>query len=76
MKDRMLDLLEKSILVQSTVTLLMLSTVCTLYLVPVFRGGEPGTVPESLLVITGTVMGYWFKTKDRFNAEQKAAEAL
>ena len=80
MKNQLIEMFKSSIIVQSTITLIVVLTVCALYLAPIFNpelivDGESITeVPSELYVIVGTVLGYWFKTKDRFNSDQAAAK--
>lgn len=72
MKSQLIDLFRESIIVQSLVTLLVVTTMCVMYLSPLLWPGSDVQIPESLYVLVGTVLGYWFKTKDRFNSEQYA----
>lgn len=74
----LVDLFKTSIIVQSLVTLLLLCTICVLWLAPVIRPELADTlkVPDALYVVVGTVLGYWFKTKDKFNAQQAQQELL
>lgn len=52
----LLDLIERSIIVQSLVTLALVGVVCYMYV----TGAE---VPEGLSGLTYAVVGYWFGTK-------------
>lgn len=53
---RFLDLVERSIIVQSLVTLALVGVVCYMYV-------TGSAVPEGLSGLTYAVVGYWFGTK-------------
>lgn len=72
-RNQLIQMFRESIIVQSLITLLVVGTVCAMFLAPLFQPDVVIQVPESLYVIVGTVLGYWFKTKDRYNSEQHAA---
>lgn len=72
-RDQIIQMFRESIIVQSLLTLLVVGTACAMFLAPIFLPETTIQVPESLYVIVGTVLGYWFKTKDRYNSEQMAA---
>lgn len=55
---------EESIIVQSVVTLMLLGTICFLYIYGTVNGMDI-KIPGELLTFTGIVMGYWFKSKDQ-----------
>ena len=74
MRYQILEMFRTSIIVQSLITLIVISTICIMFLAPVFNPELIVDVPESLYIIVGTVLGYWFKTKDRFNSEQLRAQ--
>lgn len=63
-----LKMFRESIVVQSLATAMLLGTVCAMYLVPLFRNGSSGEIPPLLAALTGTVMGYWFKSKALYQA--------
>jgi flagellar motor component MotA len=73
--SRILELWEGSVIVQSIITLGAVFTLFACFLVPLFRNGnlENITVPSELMLVIGTVLGYWFKTKSEYQAK-KAAE--
>ena len=73
MSERFYDLLKESIIVQSILTVMFSGTLCTMYLVPLLRGTPTGEIeiPGALLTLTGAIIGYWFKAKDRFNARNE-----
>jgi len=73
-KQQIIEMFRESVIIQSLATILTLSTLCILYLAPLFRPGIEINVPDSLYVITGTILGYWFKAKDRY-AQQKMVKA-
>lgn len=54
--DKLVDLMAQSTLVQALVTTALIATCCYLWAM-----GRP--VPDDLLVLTGSVMGFWFGTK-------------
>jgi len=54
--DRLLDLFEQSVIVQSLVTLVLVVTLCIM-----FATGKP--IPELLSQITLLVIGFWFGSK-------------
>lgn len=54
--DKFLDLLRESVIVQSTVTLALVITLCVM-----FATGRP--VPDLLAQTTLLVIGYWFGSK-------------
>ena len=65
------DLWEKSILVQSVLTIGLIAVICTIIIIQI-SGGVPATdvaVPETLLVFAAVIVGYWFKKKDALNDE-------
>jgi hypothetical protein len=76
MKATLLDLFRESIIIQSLVTLFVVTTMCTMYLSPILWPGSAVEIPESLYVLVGTVLGYWFKTKDRYASEQYAIKTV
>ena len=65
--DRFWGLLEKSTLVQASVTLLLVGTTCYLW-------GTGRPVPVALAGLLGTVMGFWFGTKVQQYAHAKISE--
>ena len=54
--DKFLDLLRESVIVQSTVTLALVITLCVMFVT-----GRP--VPDLLAWITTAVIGFWFGSK-------------
>lgn len=60
----LLDLIERSIIVQSLVTLALVGVVCYMYV----TGAE---VPEGLSGLTYAVVGYWFGTKVQHTIDGK-----
>ncbi len=62
-KERLMELFAESVIVQSLVTLLLLTTVCAWYMVPLLRSQEVTAVPNLLAALTGTAVGYWYKSK-------------
>lgn len=60
------DLLRESVLVQSAATLLLLTVVCVL----VLQGRQ---VPDVISLALGTVMGYWFKSKQSLETAKNTA---
>ena len=75
-RNQIIQMFRESIIVQSLITLLVVGTVCAMFLAPLFQPDITIQVPESLYVIVGTVLGYWFKTKDRYNYEQRTARMI
>lgn len=75
-RDSFTDLLKSSVLVQSIVTLMLLATLCTMWLVPVFSPGLEVTIPGELLTIAGTVLGYWFKAKGAYEAGRRSNRTI
>ena len=75
--NSLLELWRESVIVQSIITLLSVITLCLWFLVPLFRGDALDTikVPGELMLVIGTILGYWFKTKSEYRA-QKTAEKL
>ena len=75
--NSLLELWRESVIVQSIITLLSVITLCMWFLVPLFRGDALDTikVPGELMLVIGTILGYWFKTKSEYQA-QKTAERL
>lgn len=72
-RDQIVQLFRESIIIQSLITLIAVSTVCIMFLAPIFQPEHNIEIPASLHILVGTVLGYWFKTKDRYNSEQQAA---
>ena len=74
MKTKFFELLEQSIIVQSILTVMLSATVCTMYLVPMFRGVpmKEIEIPGALLTLTGAIIGYWFKAKEQFAAKAQS----
>lgn len=62
-KERLMELFAESVIVQSLVTLLLLTTVCAWYLIPLWRNQAITPVPSLLAALTGTAVGYWYKSK-------------
>lgn len=58
MKDSFYQLLRDSVLVQATVTLMLIGTILYMYVVQ-----EP--VPDDLMSITMLVVGFWFGSKSQ-----------
>ncbi len=56
--DKFLDLLAQSVIVQGTITVLIIVTMCYLFLT-----GQP--VPEILVTFASLILGYWFGTKNQ-----------
>lgn len=56
------ELFKESTIIQALVTVMVVGTVCTLALAPLFSTRKVD-VPEWLLLLAGTVLGYWFETK-------------
>lgn len=54
--SRFLDLVERSVIVQAAITLILISTLAYLWI-----AGKP--VDQNLLVLTFTVIGFWFGSK-------------
>jgi len=61
--DELLKLLRESVLVQSLLTLLVVATVCGLIICQ-------RDVPKELWMLTGTIIGYWFRSKTDHNVSQ------
>lgn len=63
------ELLEESVIVQSLVTFIMVATIASLSLAPLFLPPmEDGTlqiipVSNEIWAVTGAIIGYWFGTK-------------
>lgn len=75
-RNQVIELFRESIIIQSMITLIVVSTLCIMILAQAIRPEIDVRIPESLYIIVGTILGYWFKTKDRFNAETRAARML
>jgi hypothetical protein len=64
------ELFERSIIVQGTVTLALILTLCAMFLM-----SKP--VPDTLIGFAMLVLGYWFGTKAQYAIDLRAAtEAL
>lgn len=66
MGNRLLDMLQESTLVQATIALIMIGTVCYLYV----TGRD---VPETLANLIALVLGFYFGTKTQQQATKLAA---
>jgi hypothetical protein len=69
MMKKFWELFEQSIITQAVVTLILIATVSTLYIM-----GKP--VPEDLLQITFTVVGFWFGSKVGYSQSSAKAQSL
>ena len=65
MPEKFWEMMEESVLVQASVTLILVVTTCYM-----FVQGEP--VPALLAGTLGTVIGFWFGTKVQKVAHEKA----
>ena len=63
--DKFWDLLQQSVIVQSVVTLVLVTTLCIM-----FATGRP--VPDLLAQITLLVIGFWFGSKVQLALSRKA----
>ncbi len=54
--QRFFDLVERSVIVQALVTLILIVTICTLWLTGI-------TPPTELVYLTFAVLGFWFGSK-------------
>lgn len=59
------ELLSESVIVQAAVTLMLVGTICYLYL-------TDKSVPDPLVNILMIVLGYWFGTKTQQVIERRA----
>lgn len=59
--SRFYDLLAESIIVQSIITLLLVATICIMYL-------RNLPIPHDLQILTFTVVGFWFGQKVQFKS--------
>ena len=66
--EEFLKLYRESVIVQSLATVMLLGTVCTMYLVPLFRDGAGGEIPPLLAGLTCMVIRSWFAAKERYRA--------
>lgn len=66
MKDTFVDLLKSSILVQSTVTLILIAAYT--YMVVAER-----TIPDNFINVTLLIVGFWFGSKVGYTQGQGAA---
>jgi hypothetical protein len=73
-----LELWRESVIVQSIITLLSIVTLCLWFLIPLFRGDalDGISVPGELMLVIGTILGYWFKSKSEYQARRIAEEAV
>lgn len=55
--EKCIELFKESVIVQSTVTLVLCTTTAYMY-------ATGKTVPNELLVLTSTVLGFWFRSKN------------
>lgn len=62
--DKFWEYLEKSVLVQASVTLILVLTTCYLWL-------NKMPVPDLLVALISLVMGFWFGTKTQQMAHKK-----
>lgn len=58
--DRLMDMMEESIIIQSLVTLVLVVTCCVVWI-----GGKQ--VPSELIALTMAVIGFWFGQKGQFS---------
>lgn len=62
-KEELLKLLRESVLIQSLLTLLVVGTVCALTI-------ANREVPKEIWMLTGTIIGYWFRSKTDHSVNQ------
>jgi len=67
MVDRILDLFKESVLLQSLVTAVLIITCCMLWI-------TERVVPNELLLMTTTVVGFWFGQKNQVVGAKMAKE--
>ena len=63
------ELFKSSVIVQSLVTLLLVATICYLYI-------TQAEVPDGLYQLSGIVVGFWLGSKASYNVEQNRQAAL
>lgn len=73
-KERLMELFAESVIVQSLITLILLVTICAWYMVPLLRGQEVTAVPNLLAALTGTAVGYWYKSKSELQLRRTVRE--
>jgi len=64
--DKFWELFERSIIIQSLVTMLLVCTICYMYL-------AQRDVPEHLWMITELVIGFWMGTKVQSEVQRRVA---
>lgn len=57
--DKFLDLLRESVIVQSVVTLVLVITLCVMFVI-----GRP--IPDLLAYLASLIVGYWFGSKSQY----------
>lgn len=65
--EKFWEYMGESILVQALITVVLVLTICYLFL----AGRE---VPDLLGALCGTVLGFWFGTKTQHSLEKRARE--
>lgn len=65
--DKFWDLLERSVIVQGAITIIIVITLCYM-----FVSGKP--VPESLLAFASLILGFWFGTKSQKEIQSRSAK--
>ena len=66
--DRFWDLLERSVIVQALLTLLLAVAICVMVM-------QGRIVPQELWIAFGAVLGFWFGTKSQNEIHAQARKA-
>ena len=70
--DRVLDMFAQSIIIQSTITLLLIGALCALWVfAAVNRIAVEQVIPKELLNITLLVLGFWFGQKTQVSSQRQ-----
>lgn len=73
--DRVLDMFAQSIIIQSTITLLLIGSLCALWVfAAVNRIAVEQVLPEELLNVTLLVLGFWFGQKTQLSGQRQASD--